>query len=44
MDLKLRDIHQWLVFYSSLPSYNKEEIDEDIESVKTWIDKKKDEL
>ncbi|KAL3873566.1 hypothetical protein ACJMK2_036664 [Sinanodonta woodiana] len=29
---------------NSLPSYNKDEVDQDIDSVKTWIDKKRDEL
>ncbi|PVD25949.1 hypothetical protein C0Q70_13615 [Pomacea canaliculata] len=29
---------------SALPSFNREEVDGDIESVKTWIEKKKDEL
>ncbi|KAK3580372.1 hypothetical protein CHS0354_001487 [Potamilus streckersoni] len=29
---------------NSLPSYNKDEVDQDIDSVKTWIDRKKDEL
>ncbi|XP_025105245.1 sarcoplasmic reticulum histidine-rich calcium-binding protein-like [Pomacea canaliculata] len=29
---------------NALPSFNREEVDGDIESVKTWIEKKKDEL
>jgi len=29
---------------SAIPRYNKEEIDKDIDGVKTWIDKTKDEL
>lgn len=29
---------------SALPSFNREEVDGDIESVRTWIEKKKDEL
>ncbi|KAK3803794.1 hypothetical protein RRG08_026029 [Elysia crispata] len=29
---------------NSLPSFNKEEVDGDIDAVKYWIDKKKDEL
>ncbi|GFS12540.1 sarcoplasmic reticulum histidine-rich calcium-binding protein-like [Elysia marginata] len=29
---------------NSLPSFNKDEVDEDIDAVKYWIDKKKDEL
>jgi len=30
--------------FNSLPNFNKDEIDSDISGVKTWIDKKKDEL
>lgn len=30
--------------FNALPRYNKDEIDKDIDGVKTWIDKKKDEL
>lgn len=30
--------------YSSLPTFNQDEVDGDIESVQTWIDKKRDEL
>ena len=30
--------------FSALPSYNKDEVDKDIDGVKVWIDKKKDEL
>ena len=29
---------------SAIPRYNKEEIDRDIDGVKTWIDKTKEEL
>ncbi len=32
------------MFFSALPRHNKEEIDKDIDSVKEWIEKKKDEL
>ncbi|XP_045170098.1 sarcoplasmic reticulum histidine-rich calcium-binding protein-like [Mercenaria mercenaria] len=31
-------------FVNALPSYNKEEVDGDIEGVKSWINQKKDEL
>ena len=30
--------------FSALPTFNQAEVDEDIEGVKDWIDKKKDEL
>jgi len=33
-----------LCMCSAIPRYNKEEIDKDIDGVKTWIDKTKDEL
>ena len=32
------------VLHSALPSYDTEEVDKDIEGVKYWIDKKREEL
>jgi len=34
----------WLCNCSAIPRYNKDEIDKDIDGVKTWIDKAKEEL
>ena len=34
----------WLRCCSAIPRYNKEEIDKDIDGVKTWIDDTKEEL
>jgi len=30
--------------FSALPSFNRDEVDKDIEGAKSWIDAKKDEL
>jgi len=38
------NINVCLPVTSAIPRYNKEEIDKDIDGVKTWIDKTKDEL
>lgn len=40
----LFDLKIILICFSALPSHDPDEINKDIESVKTWIDKKKDEL
>jgi len=37
-------LYLFIALYSALPQYNKEDVDKDIDGVKGWIDKTKDEL
>lgn len=38
------DEYLYVILFSTLPSFSKDEVEGDIASVKSWIDQKKDEL
>ncbi|ESO01936.1 hypothetical protein HELRODRAFT_161142 [Helobdella robusta] len=44
LTFKMIQVTQFLIPFSKLPYYDKEEIDNDLNKVKDWIDKNKDEL